>query len=405
MTKKRKFGWQKATALVPLVLLSGAWTTSLTTTATAANTEVTAPTLPDGSKVPTQAIKAPASVSSPGEVAPGIPVGSEQQVINSASTNGIPSAALAAYQRDAQIINTAAPNCNLSWTLIGAIGRVESNHGRAQGNVLNAEGVATPGIYGPELNGKNGTQRIYDTDAGQYDHDKTFDRAVGPMQFIPSTWSVVGVDGDGDGVRNPQDINDAALATAVYLCSGGEDLSTLKGQQTAVYRYNHSSSYVALVLSIAQAYAAGDYSAVPTSTAGTTVFTPFFGDSVITKGTTGKKAPKSKPSKSSSKSTSSSQPPSGSSTSPGVGGGTAPNPGTVSGKVNDTTKKVKDTVKNTVTPLEKATAYCKDNLTSSQLDALGGLQACTSAYLDGGAQAVQNLLSGLLGTVGGLLGN
>ena len=64
-----------------------------------------------------------------------------------------------------------------------------------------------------------------DTDAGQYDNDTRFDRAVGPMQFIPSTWSVVGVDGDSDGTRNPQDIDDAALATAVYLCSGDDDLS------------------------------------------------------------------------------------------------------------------------------------------------------------------------------------
>ena len=50
------------------------------------------------------------------------------------------------------------------------------------------------------------------------------------MQFIPSTWAVVGVDADGDGERNPQDIDDAALAAAVYLCSGNEDLSTDAGR-------------------------------------------------------------------------------------------------------------------------------------------------------------------------------
>ena len=87
-----------------------------------------------------------------------------------------------------------------------------------------------PGIYGIPLNGSNKTAEILDTDAGQYDNDTTYDRAVGPMQFIPSTWSVVGVDADGDGVRNPQDIDDAALGTAVYLCSGSDDLATDAGR-------------------------------------------------------------------------------------------------------------------------------------------------------------------------------
>ena len=101
------------------------------------------------------------------------------------------------------------------------------------------------------------------------------------MQFIPSTWSVVGVDGDGDGKRNPQDIDDAALATAVYLCSGDEDLSKRAGQESAVYRYNHSQDYVNLVLSIMDAYASGDYSSVPNNSTGTTTFTPSYGDSVV----------------------------------------------------------------------------------------------------------------------------
>ena len=90
-----------------------------------------------------------------------------------------------------------------------------------------------------------------------------WDRAVGPMQFIPSTWSVVGVDADGDGQRNPQDVDDAALATAVYLCSGDDDLGTTAGQRAAVYRYNHSESYVDLVLSIMDAYLDGEFTSVP----------------------------------------------------------------------------------------------------------------------------------------------
>ena len=279
--------WQKATALVPLALLSGAWTASLAvTSATADDTDASAK-LPDGTTMPTEAIDEPANVPVPGEIAPSVPKGSEDEVLKSASTNGIPSAALAAYQRAAQVIGTADPSCRIEWPLVAAIGRVESDHGRYGGNVLNAEGVSRPGIYGIPLDGSNNTQRISDTDAGQYDNDKTFDRAVGPMQFIPSTWSVVGVDGDGDGKRNPQDIDDAALATAVYLCSGDENLSTRAGQEAAVFRYNRSDEYVELVLSIMEAYASGDYSAVPTSSSGTTTFTPSYGDSVFTGGTRG----------------------------------------------------------------------------------------------------------------------
>ncbi|WP_343906823.1 lytic transglycosylase domain-containing protein [Nocardioides aquiterrae] len=221
--------------------------------------------LPDGSTVPTQAIEAPASVSSSGGVAPGVH-GDPGTAVATASTSGIPAAALAAYQRAETVINSADKGCHLSWQLIAAIGRVESDHGRTNGNSLDAQGVARPGIFGPALDGTHGTSRIADTDAGQYDADAKFDRAIGPMQFIPSTWSVVGVDADGDGKRNPQDIDDAALATAVYLCSGDDDLSSASGQRASVYRYNHSQSYVDLVLSIMHAYLQGEFTSVPNGT-------------------------------------------------------------------------------------------------------------------------------------------
>jgi membrane-bound lytic murein transglycosylase B len=292
MTNKRMTTWHKATALVPLALLSGAWTASLAVTSATAADSDDASKLPDGTVMPSEAIEEPANILAPGQIAPGVEKGSEDEVIESASTNGIPAAALTAYQRAAQVIGTADPSCNIEWPLVAAIGRVESDHGRYGGNVLSAEGVSQPGIYGIPLDGSNGTQRISDTDAGQYDNDKTFDRAVGPMQFIPSTWSVVGVDGDGDGKRDPQDIDDAGLATAVYLCSGDEDLSTRAGQESAVFRYNHSDDYVNLVLSIMETYASGDYSAVPTSSSGTTTFTPSYGDSVFSSGTSGYQPPK-----------------------------------------------------------------------------------------------------------------
>jgi hypothetical protein len=117
---------------------------------------------------------------------------------------------------------------------------------------------------------------VHDTDGGQLDHDTVFDRAVGPMQFIPSTWQVVKVDADGDNKRDPQDIDDASLATAVYLCSGTDNLGTRKGQEAAVYRYNHSQSYVNLVLRIMEAYSSGDYTAVPSGTNGSTSYSPSY---------------------------------------------------------------------------------------------------------------------------------
>ena len=265
---------QKASALLPLALLSAAWTASLAgvgATSASADEKVNQ-TLPDGTNVPAEAIQAAASVSTPGTVAPGI--GNAQRAVSTASTSGIPSAALAAYQRAETVINAADKTCKLPWQLVAAIGRVESDHGRTNGNSLDSNGVARPGIYGLPLNGKNHTSRILDTDAGQYDADTRFDRAVGPMQFIPSTWSVVGVDADGDAQRNPQDIDDAALATAVYLCSGNDDLSTSGGQHDAVFRYNHSASYVNLVLSIMRAYTSGDFTSVPNGTTSAGYFVP-----------------------------------------------------------------------------------------------------------------------------------
>src|SRR3954452_8195605 len=258
----------KATALVPMALLSAAWTANLlgVNASTASAGEVPDPTLPDGTSVPAQAIEAPASVSDGSLIAPGVGDADAQEIVATASTSGIPSAALAAYQRAETVINAADSGCHLGWQLLAAIGRVESNHGRVDGNTLDDNGLATPGIYGVPLNGSNNTTEIVDTDAGQFDNDPAYDRAVGPMQFIPSTWSVVGVDADGDGVRNPQDIDDAALGTAVYLCSGSDDLGTDAGRRAAVYRYNHSQDYVNLVLVIMDAYLAGDFTSVPNDT-------------------------------------------------------------------------------------------------------------------------------------------
>ena len=325
-TPRRHSRARRATTLVPLALLSAAFTASIAGAnapgVVSANSIEGA--LPDGSAVPSKAIEVPASVSNTGSLGLGVDDANAQQIVANASTSGIPSAALSAYQRAETVINTADKSCNLAWQLIAAIGRVESNHGRFGGNVLNTDGVATPGIYGIALNGSNNTAEIFDTDAGQYDNDAVYDRAVGPMQFIPSTWSVVGVDADGDGVRNPQDIDDAALGTAVYLCSGSDDLSTRAGQEAAVFRYNNSTEYVDLVLSIMNAYLAGNFTSVPNGVvaAGQLVPNPI----PVTIGTPGQvietESPSASPSQSGGGQAPSSTPPSSTGGNGGGGGNT-----------------------------------------------------------------------------------
>ena len=122
------------------------------------------------------------------------------------------------------------PSCHLDWSILAGIGRVESNHGRYGGSQVYADGSTSPHIVGLALNGVGNVASISDTDDGKLDGDTTWDRAVGPMQFIPSTWAVVGTDADGDGVRDPHDIDDAALSAGVYLCAGDRDLGTDAGR-------------------------------------------------------------------------------------------------------------------------------------------------------------------------------
>jgi hypothetical protein len=187
-----------------------------------------------------RAVRAPASVASPTAL-PGVP-----------AVGSIPEPALVAYQRSAAVIDAADPSCNLTWPLLAAIGQIESDQGQVGGSHLNAQGVAHPPIIGPRLDGENGTSLVRDTDAGRLDGDTRFDHAVGPMQFLPSTWAAVAVDGDNNGRRDVQDIDDASLGSAVYLCANHDDLGTKAGAQAALLRYNHSTAYVAEVLAIAK---------------------------------------------------------------------------------------------------------------------------------------------------------
>jgi hypothetical protein len=187
--------------------------------------------------------------------------GTEQQpatgpVIDGLAANGIPNVALNAYRVAATRMNTTKPGCGIDWSLLAAIGRVESNHGRFAGATLNPDGTSSPEIRGPALDGGQFAY-IGDSDGGRFDHDTRYDRAVGAMQFIPTTWRAYAVDGDGNGTTDPFDIDDAALGAANYLCTAGGDLRTDPGQRRAVLAYNHSDSYVAQVLALARAYAGG----------------------------------------------------------------------------------------------------------------------------------------------------
>ena len=141
----------------------------------------------------------------------------------------------------------------LPWSVLAAIGKIESNHGRFGGGRLQSDGRVSPPIIGIPLDGTNGTAEIRDTDAGLFDADIVHDRAVGPMQFIPSTWATSGVDASGDGIADPHNVIDAIHAAAGYLCAaGGDDPSHIR---RAIWSYNHSWDYVDEVLDWATRYA------------------------------------------------------------------------------------------------------------------------------------------------------
>jgi hypothetical protein len=166
---------------------------------------------------------------------------------------GIPASVLPAYQAAARELARSLPGCKLTWPLLAGIGKVESSH--ASGGRVDAHGTTRGRILGPVLDGAPGMAAIHDTDGGRYDGDTVWDRAVGPMQFIPGTWAAFGADGNHDGVSDPHNVYDAALASARYLCAGGADLSDPRGLVAAVLRYNHSMDYVAVVLRWMREYA------------------------------------------------------------------------------------------------------------------------------------------------------
>jgi membrane-bound lytic murein transglycosylase B len=167
----------------------------------------------------------------------------------------VPARALMAYGNAELVLRETEPACHLSWATLAGIGRVESNHGRFGGATLRADGRPSEPIIGVPLDGSSGVKAIGDTDHGRYDGDPAVDRAVGPMQFIPSTWRKWTSDANLDGVGDPQQIDDAALAAGRYLCAGGRDLATPKGWWAAVFSYNNSVPYGQKVFGLADDYA------------------------------------------------------------------------------------------------------------------------------------------------------
>lgn len=172
----------------------------------------------------------------------------------------IPARTLQAYAAAEIAQRRSTPDCGLGWITLAGIGSVESDHATYRGARLDGAGRVAPPIVGIALDGSGATAEVPDSDGGRLDGDPVHDRAVGPLQFLPGTWETYGADGDGDGVRDPQQIDDAALAAAGYLCAGDRDTASGQGWWSGVLAYNASEDYAREVWTAADRYAAGSRS-------------------------------------------------------------------------------------------------------------------------------------------------
>jgi membrane-bound lytic murein transglycosylase B len=174
-------------------------------------------------------------------------------VVNAPGALRIPAMALSAYRNAESMMAAADPACGVSWNLLAGIGRIESMH--AYGGATDARGTAVRPIYGPTLDGTlPGNEIIVQSRTADR---VTYARAMGPMQFLPGTWARYASDGDGDGKADVQNVYDASLATARYLCSGGLNLRDPSHVMAAILRYNNSMAYARNVMGWAAAYATG----------------------------------------------------------------------------------------------------------------------------------------------------
>ncbi|MFF0205859.1 NlpC/P60 family protein [Streptomyces sp. NPDC005017] len=171
-------------------------------------------------------------------------------VAGGGSSADIPPRMLTAYKHAVQRVGRLVPRCRgMRWPVLAGIAKIESNH--AVGHRITAGGDIRPKIYGVLLNGSGqggNTTAFPDTDRGRWDGTATGERAVGPFQFLPSTWATTGQDANGDQVADPHNADDAALGAAVYLCGNGRDLTRQPQLEAAILEYNHSRTYLADVL-------------------------------------------------------------------------------------------------------------------------------------------------------------
>jgi membrane-bound lytic murein transglycosylase B len=174
-------------------------------------------------------------------------------VVTSPGTLRIPMINLNAYQNAERMMAASYPGCGISWNLLAGIGRIESMH--SNGGATDASGSAVRPIYGPALDGTLPGNEVIEM--GRNANRVMYARAMGPMQFLPGTWARYASDGNGDGKADVQNVFDASLAAARYLCSGGLNLRDQSQVMTAILRYNNSMAYAQNVLGWAAAYATG----------------------------------------------------------------------------------------------------------------------------------------------------
>ncbi|QBS41130.1 lytic transglycosylase domain-containing protein [Nocardia sp. CS682] len=168
---------------------------------------------------------------------------------------GVPGIAIAAYENAERILAADNPTCNMPWSMLAGIGRVESTHAYGKAD---ADGNPLTPVYGPVLDGSlAGNNVIRDSDGGELDGLGSYDRAIGPMQFLPQTWKRYAADGNGDGIADPQNLFDAALTAGKYLCDGGLNMRDFAQQSKAILRYNNSMAYVANVMAWETSYSSG----------------------------------------------------------------------------------------------------------------------------------------------------
>lgn len=171
-----------------------------------------------------------------------------------ARESGIPERALSAYAGAAIAKHAERPDCRLGWNTLAGIGWVESRHGSYGGASIANDGTVSPPIFGIALDGST-TALITDSDGGEFDGDAEFDRAMGPMQFIPGSWANWYIDASGDGVADPHNIDDASLAAANYLCRAVPTLGDEPLWRLGLAAYNADGAYLDAVATAAQQYA------------------------------------------------------------------------------------------------------------------------------------------------------